>query len=60
MVEQKLQTGPTSLTKDQHVHTTYNHIPLIASLIANLFMEEFKVRDLSSAPLPLSMAKVHG
>ena len=26
-VKQKLQTGPTTLTKDQHVHTTNNNTP---------------------------------
>ena len=30
----------------------------INSLIANLFIEEFEVKALSSAPHPLSMAKV--
>ena len=32
----------------------------ISPLIANLFMEEFKVKALSSAPHPLSVAKVCG
>ena len=82
----KIITGPTALTKDQHVHTTYGHIPEvlpqkkyflfqgkyskqvhgaamdspISHLVANLVMEEFKVKALSSAPHPLPMVKVCG